>query len=146
VKSSLYIILLLFLVFGFVNCRKIEPSQRSRILELRQLSKKEVKSKSMQGGLFFGVGGFSSSEKQELYINTIVKTESGFQYFKIPLSKIRINIDNKLEKPFLEMIVDFHAIDDSSEENIYKGDWRYEKVIIHCPEKYLPERLLPIEL
>ena len=87
VKSSLYIILLLFLVFGFVNCRKIEPSQRSRILELRQLSKKEVKSKSMQGGLFFGVGGFSSSEKQELYINTIVKTESGFQYFKIPLSK-----------------------------------------------------------
>lgn len=100
----------------------------------------------MQGGLFFGIGGFSSSENQELYVHTMVQAESGFQYFKIPLSKIRINIDNKLEKPFLEMIVDEDATHYTSEEIINKSAWRYEKVVVHCPEKYLPERLLPLEL
>jgi len=110
VRRNLFIILVILLIIG---CSR-NYNSKNRILELRQFSKKEVNSKSMQGGLIFGIGGFSSSENQELYVHTMVQAESGFQYFKIPLSKIRINIDNKLEYPFLEMNVHFNATHYSS--------------------------------
>jgi hypothetical protein len=59
------------------------------------------------------------------------------------IEQLRVNINNKLVKPDLKI-----HYKGSKETNSYvvNDTYNIEFYVINCPEKYLPENLLPIKL
>ena len=60
----------------------------------------------------------------------------------IPIEKLRINIDDSLQKP--NLVVKYYRYKMTDSEIV--EDTYNRTFVINCPEKYLPEKLLPIEL
>jgi len=138
------IIFILLIGFAFSCETKNEPSMKR--YELRQLVKEEKTTKNSSGSFFFVVGEYRNSEKKELVVRVFANTEIGFRYFEIPLRKIIIRIDNSIPKPYLQF---YDRID--IEDDLYffitcTFCGKYDGIYLICPEKYLPEQLLPINL
>jgi hypothetical protein len=130
----------------FTSCAKKEEdsykARKTSVLELRQLVNKTETTKNTYGSFFLVMGSVQSNESTESYVKVFAKVDGYFRVITIPIDKLRVNIDNTLEKPNLVITYSDRELTDSCVvEESYNN-----KFIISCPEKYLPENLLPIEL
>ena len=139
--------LLLLILLFFISCEQ-RPliEQTTTNMELRQLINKEEKIKSSQGSYFVIMAVYSSSEKTEDVIKMFVKVDSSYyKMLKLNLEQVNIVIDNKINKPYLKII-------DNNIHNRKLKDFeiiRYtdnDEIYLYCPEKYLPEKILEINL
>ena len=113
-------------------------------LELRQLVNDTKERTSASGGFFFIAGTYSSRSYTEITISVFAKVDGAYRYIKIPIERVRINIDNNIKLPTLK-IVYLSDVGERDTETVL--DYHlYAKYIINCPEIYLPEKLLPITL
>lgn len=143
--------LLLFLIlFTLLSCKEnvcdIKNTTTTK-MELRQLINKEETNKNSNGSYFFIIANYSSSETKQDIIKMFVKVDNTYyKMLKLDLEKVNIVINNNISKPYLQVIsnvLSYHKLKDS-EIISYIG--YSETVYLYCPEKYLPEKLLNIEL
>lgn len=139
---------MLFLSVLFISCAEkgsddVYKDRQTSVLELRQLVNKTEVNKQTYGAFFLIGGSISSTESTEVYVKVFAKVDGYFRVVSIPINKLRVNIDNTLEKP--NLIIEYYSTK-KSDSWVLADEYRQEVFIINCPEKYLPEKLLPIEL
>ena len=136
------ILLLTFAIFLFA-CENPSPKYSS-VFELRQLVKSTEKGVSSSATFFLIAGSYSSSDYSRTTVKVFAKVDGAYRFIEIPMSKIRIIIDNNIKVPTLQLQLNaMHGFTD--EEFLNNYGW-LSSYIIRCPEQYLPEKLLPIEL
>jgi len=114
-------------------------------MELRQLISKEITTKSTSGSFFIIMGGYSSSENQYDLIKMFIKVDNTYyKLLKLNLEDVNVVIDNKISKPYLTITTESNW--DKTDSEILQYIGYGDKIYLHCPEKYLPEKLLNIEL
>ena len=138
-------ILLLFLFIGlFTSCGE-EKEITTTKMELRQLLNKEETTKYSRGSYFLIMANYSSDESTTDIIKMYVKVDNTYyKMLKLNLEDVRIVIDNSITIPYL--IVTETGWNVQSDEQIIKYINHHDKIFLHCPEKYLPEKLLTIEI
>lgn len=138
-------ILLLVLCAIFVSCEEIKDKDfLTSKLELRQLVKQTSTKEEAQGSYFLIAGGFSQTSEQETTVQVFAKVDGMYRLIEMPIERIRINIDNSLDKPNLQ--VSYRNERPKTDTQIVDRVQYYDVYIINCPEQYLPEKLLPIKL
>jgi hypothetical protein len=148
-KTTLTLILLL--IGCMENSPHIEPPVQIQNYEIRQIIKsvRTVKESNSSGSYFIVAASYSSSgtERVETRVNMFINGGNGFQFVSIDLENIRIKIDNTLTKPHLSIKTKFSWLPELSELiRIHRVRPEMFTITIHCPEKFLPERLLPLGL
>lgn len=139
------ILILIFLIGIFVSCKETTGRISTSKMELRQLISKEVTSKSSSGSFFVIMGGYSSNESQYEIIKMFVKVDNTYyKLLKLNLEDVNVVIDNKISKPYL--ILTTESFSDKTDKEILRYIGYGDEIYLHCPEKYLPEKLLNIEL
>lgn len=139
--------LLLILIIGFfTSCEQTRTISTTK-MELRQLVNKEETQKHSNGSYFIIVANYSSSETKQDVIKMFVKVDNSYyQMLKLDLEKVKVVIDNNIEKPYLIVKKDSFSHTKSTDAEILYFVEYNDRVFLHCPEKYLPEKLLSINL
>lgn len=144
-------IIFFFSLITFFACKKDEPydpdleyiRRETSNFELRQLIQKETTTTNSHGSYFLIGGSYNSETKHEEWVKVFAKVDTTYRLISIPLNDIRINVDNNLITPSLKIsYVKFKLTDNDVVDYPYTD----KLYIISCPEKYLPEKLLPINL
>jgi len=133
-----FIIVILFVIIYLPSCDKHDEYINC---ELRQLVSSEKTSEHASAFFVLGFGAYDESKEQVQTIECFAKIKGVYVYKKFPLTRVSINIDNSIMKP--TMILHYQRIYIESGPN---DDVNLYEVTINCPERYLPEKLLPIEL
>ena len=141
-NKILYITLLLF---GLFSCASKETYQKSEKVYLRQLVKTDEVSKTASASYFLVMGSASYSEDVETKIKLMGKVNGLYRLIEFNFNDVRIKIDNKIAKPYLYLIYYSNKKRNVSALLGYR-EWDIIAYVIVCPEKYLPEQLLPIKL
>ena len=143
-------VILLSVVFLF-SCSFPEGRyEKTSNLELRQLvNLSETESSSVgSSSLFFAT--YYSHEEDMDYVKVFAKVDGTYRFLKFPLEKIRIKLDSTVMKPYI--VVHYHY--SNSEDKKYSDgsvvsdnyDVWIDNYTVVCHEKYLPEKLLPIDV
>ena len=144
--------LLLLFVFLLFSCQtKFEVKNAiTTKMELRQLINKEETNTHSSGSYFFIIASYSSSETKQDIIKMFVKIDNAYyKMLKLNLEDINIVIDNKISKPYLQIINSRGSFEKLTDEEIIPSSSYVPhsyKIYLYCPEKYLPEKLLEINL
>lgn len=137
--------LLLILIIGFFTSCREEITISTTKMELRQLINKEEKHRHSSGSYFIIIANYSSSETKQDIIKMFVKVDNSYyQMLKLDLERVKVVIDNNIEKPYL--IVKDNAFTQKIDAEIIRFIEYRDEIFLHCPEKYLPEKLLSINL
>ncbi len=131
------------------SCDKSEFFQKTSKFELRQMVQTETVEKMTKGSYFLIYASYESSEKKENYVKVMAKVEGRYKIISIPLGKLRIVINDSLRVPNLQL--EYFMGTPLSDEEITNEMTAYINsrdivYVISCPEKYLPEKILPVEL
>lgn len=141
-NKIVYIAVLLFTLF---SCGSNETYRKSENVYLRQLVKTDEVSKTASASYFLVMGSASYSEDVETKIKLMGKINGLYRLIEFNFTDVRIKIDNKIDKPYLYLIYYSHKKRNVSSLLSYRY-WDIRAYVIVCPEKYLPEQLLPIKL
>lgn len=140
-------LLLLTLGITLLSCEEDYKYFYSDQIELRQLVKETTTDKYSHGSFFLIGGNYANGETQTTTIKVFGKVDGLYRFIEMDMEDIRIKIDNNLTKPNIIIRYWWHkkvSIDNVLNNHDYYG---YNVIyIINCPEKFLPEKLLPIEL
>jgi len=133
-------ILLIFVLS--IGCGDITSTTK---MELRQLISKEVHTKNSDAYYFLIAGSYHYGEKNKEIVKMFVKVDNKYyKLLKLNLEDVNIVIDNKIDKPYLTILYTSNWKQKDSE--IISSIGTYTTIYLHCPERYLPEKLLNIEL
>jgi hypothetical protein len=119
-----------------------KDNQLSSVFPLRQLVQKTETSKTSDGSYLLFFASYHSQESNADYIKMFAKVSGNYRLISVPIEKIRININDSLTTPTLQ--VRYNGLP-KTDEDVFES-WYERCFIISCPEKYLPEKLLPISL
>jgi hypothetical protein len=134
------------MVFGLLSCNVPEPKHyKTENIQLRQLVKTDEVTKESHASYFLISGSYSSREEVNTTIKLIGKVNGLYRLIEFDFNDARIKIDNSLTKPHL--YIKYSSYDKRNTSTLLNHR-RYDisSYVIVCPEKYLPEKLLPINL
>lgn len=142
--SSIYKIVSALMLTLLISCAKNGGKKVTSKLELRQLVQ-ETKSEKKTSGYYFLIGGeYKSSETKNTVIKVFAKVNGRYRLIQMPIDEIRINIDDKVTTPNIQ--IEYICYSELTEDELISRDLITKVYVINCPEQYLPEKLLPIEL
>lgn len=143
------LLLLISIVFLF-SCSddKIKYEKTSNI-KLRQLVNSTETEKTSDGSAFVFFATYHSREEDKDYVKVFAEVDGTYRFIKFPIEDIRIKLDSTVTNPYL--IIHYYNYtgkhSDSyilSENSLY--DITIDNYTVVCSEKYLPEKLLPIDV
>ena len=144
-------LLILLVTFSLLSCREYVKNEdelylnrTTKSLELRQLVNSENTNTKSYGSYFLIGGSYSSKTETDISIKVFAKVDGYFRVVNIPIENVRVNINNKINKPTLQINYTEEKLTASNLLDNHSYNINY--YIINCPERYLPEKLLPIEL
>ena len=138
------IIFLLVSIALFSSCNLI-VERKSYKFELRQLDSSVNDSKSSNAWFFIAAGSYSENTSNESVVKVFAKVDGMYRLIKFPLEMARINIDNSISGPNIQLV--YRNEIEISDERLLNGcNYLVDYYIINCPEIYLPEKLIPIEI
>jgi hypothetical protein len=125
-------------------------------LKLRQLSNVSKTEKSADGSAFLFFASYHSEERNADYVKVFAEVDGEYRFLEIPMEGVRVKIDSTVKVPYVQIdytYSDFikHQYSNTqvceaiNPRNIY-ALVDIVKYVIICPEQYLPERLLPIDV
>ena len=125
-------------------------------LKLRQLSNTSETEKSADGSAFLFFASYHSEERNVDYVKVFAEVDGEYRFLEIPMEDIRIKIDSTVKVPYVQIKYTYDAVKQHqfsntlvceaiNPRNVY-AQVNIVKYIIICPEQYLPERLLPIDV
>ncbi len=123
-------------------------------LKLRQLSNVSETEKSADGSAFLFFASYHSEERNADYVKVFAEVDGEYRFLEIPMEGVKI--DSTVKVPYVQIdytYSDFEKHQYSNTQvceainprNIY-ARVDIVKYVIICPEQYLPERLLPIDV
>lgn len=136
------------IILSLYSCKKESKfnseKQKSSKLELRQLIQETETKKQTYGSYFLIGGSFHQNEEKVTTVKVFALVDSRYRLIEMPIDEIRISIDNKISTP--NITIEYESPHTYTDEELVSNDWEYKVYVINCPEQYLPEKLLPIEL
>lgn len=137
-------IFITFLVIGFM-CNTERESPLSSILSgehsLRRLKVKNTNHSTLSGEFFIFMGGISGESKIETNVIFSWKDNEGnYIISKLPITKIRLHIDNSIKNPYIKFKWSLNYYCNISDmESIFEDNIIY--ALIYCSENDYPKNL-----
>ena len=128
-----------------VETGKPPVDRKSENLYLRQLVKSTNQKTEASGSFFIVTGSYKSQTETKTVVQVFAKIKGEYRFIEIPVESIRIQLDSSCKIPYV--VLNYRGRDEmSSEDLLNHPGWYINTYTIVCSEKYLPERLLPINL
>lgn len=141
-KNLIYLCCIILLA---TSCQSIKDKPfKSSKLELRQMIQDTETSHSSSGSFFLIAGSYSEQHNEIITVKVFAKVEGRYRMIEMHIEDVRINIDNKISTPFI--VIEYWANRKYGDEELISSSYKYKIYVINCPEKYLPEKLLPFEI
>jgi hypothetical protein len=137
------IILLLIAIVTLSSCEGPIP-RHSENIPLRQLVKSETRTTYASASFFLIAGSASSGEYTTTNVKAMGSVNGEYRYLQMEFEKVRIKIDNSVKIPYV--ILNYNDVSITDTDYLLKYEYHIDSYTIVCPEQYLPERLLPIQL
>jgi len=136
---------LLVVVLCMIGCQSIEYKDlHSERIYLRQLVNRDVTETHTSGSFFLIAGGINSFTETNTVVKLMGEINGEYRFMQFDFEKVRIKIDNKVTTPYI--VLNYRDTSKMSMDYLLKYPYYIESVTIVCPEQYLPERLLPIQI
>jgi hypothetical protein len=138
-------LLLLFVVLLMVGCDRVEyKDYHTDKIYLRQLVNRDVTETRTSGSFFLIAGSVSSESVTSTVVKLMGEVNGEYRFMQFDFEKVRIKIDNKVTTPYI--MLNYRDTSETSVDYLLKFPYYIGSVTIVCPEQYLPERLLPIQI
>jgi hypothetical protein len=137
-------LLLLFAVLLMVGCRVEYKDYHSEKIYLRQLVNRDVTQTHTSGSFFLIAGSVSSESVTSTVVKLMGEVNGEYRFMQFDFEKVRIKIDNKVTTPYI--MLNYRDTSETSVDYLLKFPYYIGSITIVCPEQYLPERLLPIQI
>jgi hypothetical protein len=135
----------LFSVLFMIGCQPMEYKDlHTDKIYLRQLINNNVTETHTSGSFFLVAGSVSSNSKTTTVVKLMGEIEGEYRFMQFDFEKVRIKIDNKVTTPYI--VLNYNYTYEVDINYLLKNSYYIDSVTIVCPEQYLPERLLPIQL
>lgn len=140
------------LVISIVGCDLQDIHQETTPMKLRQIANVTKTEKSASGTFILFFATYHSKEKNTDVVKVFAEVDGLYRFIEMPISEIKIRIDNSISSPYIQArysrigkrpiwYSNTDVIDRINTRDLLLTDY-----VITCPEQYLPERLLPIDL
>jgi hypothetical protein len=138
-------LLLLFSILLMVGCNPVEyKDYHSEKIYLRQLVNRDVTETHTSGSFFLIAGSVNSESVTSTVVKLMGEVNGEYRFMQFDFEKVRIKIDNKVTTPYI--MLNYRDTSETSVDYLLKFPYYIGSVTIVCPEQYLPERLLPIQI
>jgi len=137
-------LLLLFVLF-LVGCNMpVYKIYHTDKIYLRQLVNRDITETHTSAAFFLVAGSMSSESETSTVVKVMGDVNGEYRFMQFDFEKVRIKIDNKVTTPYIVL----NYVDDEVKSVDYLLEYNYnvKSVTIVCPEQYLPEKLLPIQI
>ncbi len=134
-------------MLGFlIGCQGIPPDKdlHSEKIYLRQLVNRNVTETHTSGMFFLVAGSMSSDTETSTVVKLMGEVKGEYRFMQFDFTKVRIRIDNKVTTPYI--VLNYNNRDVVETDYLLKYPYYIESITIVCPEQYLPEKLLPIQI
>jgi hypothetical protein len=138
-------LLLLFVALLMVGCNvPVYKKYHTDKIYLRQLVNRDITETHTSAAFFLVAGSMSSESETSTVVKVMGEVNGEYRFMQFDFEKVRIKIDNKVTTPYIVL----NYVDDEVKSIDYLLEYGYyvKSVTIVCPEQYLPEKLLPIQL
>ena len=134
----------LFVMFFLFSCGPDYTKRHTDKIYLRQLVNREVTETHTSAAFFLVAGSMTSDSETQTVVKVMGDVKGEFRFMQFDFEKVRIKIDNNVKTPYIVL----NYVDDRDVTIDYLLEYNYyiNSVTIVCPEQYLPEKLLPIQL
>jgi hypothetical protein len=138
-------LLLLFALLLMIGCDRVEyKDYHTDKIYLRQLVNRDVTEIHTSGSFFLIAGSVSSESVTSTVVKLMGEVNGEYRFMQFDFEKVRIKIDNKVTTPYI--MLNYRDTSETSVDYLLKFPYYIGSVTIVCPEQYLPERLLPIQI
>jgi hypothetical protein len=138
-------LLLLFAVLLMIGCERVEyKNYHTDKIFLRQLVNRDVTETHTSGSFFLIAGSVSSESETSTVVKLMGEVNGEYRFMQFDFEKVRIKIDNKVTTPYI--VLNYRDTSEMSMDYLLEYGYYVKSVTIVCPEQYLPERLLPIQI
>ena len=135
----------LFVVLFMIGCNMpVYKTYHTDKIYLRQLVNKDVTETHTSGSFFLIAGSVSSDSETQTVIKVMGEVNGEYRFMQFDFTKARIKIDNRVTTPYI--VLNYMDDENKSVDYLLEYDYNVKSVTIVCPEQYLPEKLLPIQL
>jgi hypothetical protein len=136
----------LFVMLFLFSCKTpVEKIYHSDKIYLRQLVNTTVSETYTHGSFFLVAGSITSESTTETVIKLMGKIDDEYRFIQFDFERARIKIDNSVKTPYI--VLNYKNDKELSiDEQLNYMNWYGVTVTIVCPEQYLPEKLLPIQI
>jgi len=136
----------LLVVLCMISCNQpVEKIYHSDKIYLRQLVNTTVSETYTHGSFFLVAGSITSESTTETVIKLMGNIDDEYRFIQFDFERARIKIDNSVKTPYI--VLNYKNDRELSiDEQLKKMNWYGVTITIVCPEQYLPEKLLPIQI
>lgn len=135
----------LFVMLFLFSCQPKEwKNYHSEKIYLRQLVNRDVTETHTSGSFFLVAGSVSSTSETSTVVKLMGEVNGEYRFMQFNFEKIRIKIDDKVTTPYI--ILNYTETYEVDTDYLLQYPGYLDSVTIVCPEQYLPERLLPIQI
>ena len=116
-------------------------------MPLRQMVQSNERIEESSASFFLLTGSYNKQDYEKSSIKVFANDKGVYKYINIPINQLGIKIDNTIDKPYLYISYKNKRTDEvRTVEQLINGYYYIERYVVVCPEVYLPEKLLKIEL
>jgi len=137
-------VMLLFGILFLFRCGPNYTTYHTDKIYLRQLVNKDVTETSTSGSFFLIAGSVSSESETSTVVKLMGEVNGEYRFMQFDFKQVRIKIDNNVKTPYI--VLNYKETYEVDIEYLLKYPYYIGSVTIVCPEQYLPERLLPIQI
>jgi hypothetical protein len=138
-------LLLLFSLLLMIGCDRVEyKNYHTDRIYLRQLVNRDVTETHTSGAFFLIAGSVSSESVTSTVVKLMGEVNGEYRFMQFDFEKVRIKIDNKVTTPYI--VLNYRKTSEMSINYLLEYGYYVKSVTIVCPEQYLPEKLLPIQI
>lgn len=128
-----------------VGCdRPVYKKYHSDRIYLRQLVNKDITETHTSGSFFLIAGSINSKSETSTVVKLMGEVNGEYRFMQFDFEKVRIKIDNKVTTPYI--VLNYSESYEVEIDYLLEYTGYLDNITIVCPEQYLPERLLPIQL
>ena len=139
-KKLLGLLVGLFLI----GCGPDYTARQTDKIYLRQLVNRDVTETHTSGAFFLVAGSVNSDSETQTVVKLMGNVNGEYRFMQFDFEKVRIKIDNNVKTPYI--VLNYVNNQDYTIDYLLEYDYYVKSVTIVCPEQYLPEKLLPIQI
>ena len=141
-KRTLWLLVAVLLTIG---CNAPEYTTRhTDKIYLRQLVNRDVTETHSSGAFFLIAGTMNSNSYTETVVKVMGEVNGEYRFMQFNFELVRIRINNNVKTPYIVLNYVYH--EPQTIDELLDYSYHMKSVTIVCPEQYLPEKLLPIQL